>query len=83
MKLHEYLACGKPVVARYLENLKEFADVLDFADDSEDWLKKIQKAIDGPHSEAAVKKRVTVAFQNSWQSRVEKIHSIFQKKIAD
>ena len=83
MKLNEYLACGKPVVASHLENLTEFKDVLDFADSAEDWGMKIQRAIDGSNTDENVRKRLSIAMQNSWQSRVEKIHSIFQKKIGN
>ena len=31
MKLHEYFACGKPVVSTQLENIIEFKDYLFFA----------------------------------------------------
>jgi glycosyltransferase involved in cell wall biosynthesis len=80
MKLHEYLACGKPIVAAELENLKEFSNVLYFADDSEEWIDKIQIALGSRGPEMEIK-RIEVASQNSWDQRVNTIRSIIEKKL--
>ena len=69
MKLHEYLACGKPVVATSLLNLKEFAGVLTFADGLAQWLAAMEMALANSDSRS-VNKRIAVARQNSWSSRV-------------
>ena len=80
MKLHEYLACGKPIVAAELENLKEFSHVLYFADDSEEWIDKIQIALASRGPEMEIK-RIEVASQNSWDRRVDAIRSIIEEKL--
>ena len=81
MKLHEYLACGKPVVATSLENLKEFESVLSFANNIEEWTDKIDQALKEIESNDHYERRVAVARQNSWDARIETIHSIIQKRM--
>ena len=80
LKLHEYLSCGKPVVTTCLNNLQEFGEVLYFAEGLEDWINKIQNALNenGPELEL---RRIKVAEENSWDSRVKTIVSIFQAKL--
>ncbi len=80
LKLHEYLACGKPIVATPLENLKDFKDVLYFSDRQEDWIENIQKCLEGQNTEL-VQKRIAVARGNSWDARVKEIRAIFQEKL--
>jgi glycosyltransferase involved in cell wall biosynthesis len=80
VKFHEYLCCGKPVVATCLENLKEFDDVLFFAEGIEDWLCKIQSALNESDPEM-VQKRIEVAKENDWDNRVETIRSILQARL--
>jgi glycosyltransferase involved in cell wall biosynthesis len=80
MKLHEYLACGKPVVATELENLKEFSHVLSFAEGTEDWVQKIEEARDQSIGQREPE-RIAVARENSWDARVETIRSIFDEKL--
>ena len=46
VKLHQYLACGKPVVSTHLKQLDEFEDVLKFADGCEEWIEKIDESLD-------------------------------------
>jgi glycosyltransferase involved in cell wall biosynthesis len=78
LKLHEYLACGKPIVAAPLENLKEFEHVLYFAEGIEDWIGKIQYALDN-FDAATVQARINVAMENSWDARVDSIRSVFKQ----
>ena len=80
LKLHEYLACGKPVVSTCLDNLKEFSRVIDFADGLEDWIEKIQRALDNldPMRE---QQRISVSKENSWDQRIETIRSAIQDKL--
>jgi glycosyltransferase involved in cell wall biosynthesis len=85
LKLWEYLACGKPIVATPLPNLMEFDDVLYYATGLEDWISKIQCAL--TESSTSIKlKRIRVARQNSWDARIEIITSLLnntlEKKLA-
>ncbi len=78
MKLHEYLACGRPVVATPLENLKEFSNVLRFAQSPDEWLSAIESGLlERDISLAAA--RISVARENSWASRVKRISQCVQE----
>ena len=80
LKLYEYLACGKPIVAASLEILEEFKDVLYFADTQEDWIENIQRCLEDQNTKME-QKRIAVARENSWDKRVKDIVSIFQEKL--
>jgi glycosyltransferase involved in cell wall biosynthesis len=68
LKLHEYLASGRPVVGANLSTLRSFADVVSIADTSRDWEQAIAAAI-ADVSPASIKKRRDVARRNSWDAR--------------
>jgi len=80
LKVNEYLACGKPVVSTYLENLKDFEPLIYFAGDADDWIKKIHRCLDENDS-AKNARRIAVSEQNSWDRRVELITALFQGKM--
>lgn len=46
LKLHEYLAVGKPVVGTNLDVLQEFRSVVAIAETAEDWLRALRAAVD-------------------------------------
>jgi lipopolysaccharide exporter len=70
LKLHEYLAAGKPVVSRSLDAIQQFGSVVAIAETTEDWLGALSAAITG-EGRGTKHQRQTVARQNSWDSRVE------------
>lgn len=72
MKMHEYFACGKPVVATELENLKEFADVLEFAEGPAEWTAAIERCL-RDFTDADRNRRIEVASENRWAVRVERV----------
>ena len=80
LKLNEYLACGKPIVATPLENFEEFKDVLYFADMKKDWIENIQRCLEDQNTELE-QKRISVARENSWDIRAKDIISVFQEKL--
>jgi glycosyltransferase involved in cell wall biosynthesis len=80
LKLHEYLACGKPVVATRLTNLEEFENVISFAEATDDWIDKIESAAKESNPKS-VRKRIAIAAENSWNKRVDHISSILQTKM--
>lgn len=68
LKLHEYLASGKPVVSANLKMLQVHADVLRFATGADEW----ESAIDEALTRGGVgtrERRVAVAGEHSWDSR--------------
>lgn len=75
MKMHEYFACGKPVVATELENLMEFSGVLEFAEGEGGWIQAIDRALS--EGQAGAVKRIEVAAANSWSERVSVVSTAF------
>ena len=82
VKLHEYLACGKPVVATPLENLREFSHVLQFAETLNDWVRKIEAGLVETDARL-VEQRVSVAGENSWTARTDKIVALFDAALRE
>lgn len=80
MKMHEYLAAGKPVVSTDLENIREFADVVSFADSSDEWINEIARELHGD-SESRRRDRMEVARVNQWSERVRVIHEVIEDTI--
>ena len=69
LKLHEYLASGRPVVATNLPSLQEFANVVRLAHDEAEWDLRLRQAIDGAGA-GSKQERQAVARQNTWDARV-------------
>ena len=76
LKLHEYLAVGKPVVSTDLAAVRPFADVIDIAKTLEEWITAIRKGLQG--GIGTVHDRQKIAMQNSWEQRVDKIEKIIK-----
>lgn len=69
LKLHEYLAAGKPIVSADLPSVRPFSGVVRIASGVSDWISAIQEAIaTGGHS--TEKERRAIAAQNTWDARV-------------
>jgi glycosyltransferase involved in cell wall biosynthesis len=68
LKLHEYLAAGRPVVSVDLPTVRPFSDVVRIADGVDDWLAAIQEALtEGGRGTSA--QRRAVAAVNGWEQR--------------
>jgi glycosyltransferase involved in cell wall biosynthesis len=72
LKLHEYLAAGKPVVGTNLDVLWEFKSVVAIAETVEDWLSALSAAIYAGGI-GTKHDRQSVALQNSWDSRIKDV----------
>lgn len=69
LKMHEYLAAGKPVVSSDLDSVREFERVVRIAHSLEGWIEHIECELASyPSGQGAIRQRV--AQQNSWQQRV-------------
>jgi len=86
LKLHEYLASGKPIVGSPLVSLLEFEGLIRIARSERQWLESIDAALldrDGVLSE----RRVQVAYDNRLEERVRLIvesleQSLEKKKVS-
>ncbi len=69
MKLYEYLATGKPIVARRLPELEPYADVIALYDTADDFVAALERHVREPDGEAVVARRRRIAFENTWDIR--------------
>jgi len=81
VKLYEYLAAGKPVIATALPELERYRHVCSLAAHPGEFVERVQEATAESEAPAEVKAkriaaRVRVAAENTWQARVEHISSI-------
>jgi len=74
LKLHEYLAAGKPIVGVPLESLKEFSRFINFAETATEWAEGIQLALsDSSQTTEMVDARKNIAREHDWDVLVYKI----------
>jgi GT2 family glycosyltransferase len=74
VKFYEYVSSGKPVVSTKLPELLPFSQYLYIAEDKEDFLNKLNSALD-ENDNSVVEKRIALARANTWEQRYEKFYS--------
>lgn len=72
LKLHEYLACGRPVVTSDLVAVRPFSDVLRIASGVDDWDQALGDAIAGV-APGTSESRIATAERNSWDERADSL----------
>jgi glycosyltransferase involved in cell wall biosynthesis len=82
LKLHEYLASGKPVVGSPLVSLQEFDGVIRIARNAEEWLEHIDAAV-RDRDESLAAKRIQTAYENRSEERVRVILQALQRKLEE
>jgi glycosyltransferase involved in cell wall biosynthesis len=70
IKLREYLAMGKPVVCKRFPHAEQFAHVVYLADDRDEFVAQIERAIveDSPQ---AIRRRMDSVRTSTWEARAE------------
>ncbi len=72
VKIFEYFATGKPVVARRLPELEPYSDVVDLYETSAEFVAALERAIrEGVSPGPAADRRRRLARENTWQARYE------------
>lgn len=80
LKLHEYLATGKPIVSADVPSVREFSNVVRIASGIDDWDLAIDEALaTGGPGDAAQRRRV--ASENTWDARVARLEGWFNQLI--
>jgi len=77
LKLHEYLAVGKPVISSSIDAVMKYNDVIDICQSLNDWITAIDNGIKG--GVGSKKMRQIRASLNSWDDRVSKIEKIYEE----
>ncbi len=75
LKLYEYLACGKPVVATDVPAAREFAGLVRIASDARGFGRAIADALAEDPTECAPARKAAAA-ANTWDQRVAQIESL-------
>ena len=74
LKLHEYLAAGRPVVSADVPSIRPFGHVVAIARDRQQWERAIEVALtSGEPGSTADRRRVAEA--NSWNARVRQLEA--------
>jgi len=73
LKLHEYLATGRPVVGADIEVNRQFKAVVAIARSADDWVEALEQALVGGVGTPAERRQV--AAENSWDGRLEQLES--------
>jgi len=82
LKVFEYLAAGKAVVASGVPELRGMETEVTVAEGHEEFVAEIEFAL-GASSEEAVAGRRRVAEQNTWETRTERLLELVSGKLAD
>ena len=78
LKINEYLAAGRPVVATdFSEDIKAFGDVVYIGRDAQEFVQQIDRAISENNNER-IEARLGVANTNTWTARVEQFWEILE-----
>ena len=77
LKLHEYLAAGRAIVATALPELTPFNHLLRIAHTHQEFISCVADSLQD-HAPAAVQSRVAAARENTWDHRVADIYRILE-----
>jgi hypothetical protein len=72
LKLREYLAMGKPVVAVSTPEIDQFADVVSIARSPGEFLEKLDEAVKNPKTPADTARRLARVAPQSWEACVDR-----------
>lgn len=76
LKLREYLASGKPIVATSLPEIKKFSPEVAVADDTESFITAVAQALSSPRDRRA--ERLSALSADSWDARAERFMSFIE-----
>jgi len=82
LKLYEYLACGKPVVATDVPAAHNFPDVVRIATGMREFITSIQVAL-REDSPAWQVRRKSIAAQNTWEQRVDALSTAIESRLRE
>ena len=75
LKLYDYMALGKPIVATRFPAAMEFSDKMYLANNSVEFIDSVRKAL-GEENSSLVEKRKEIARANSWDVRVKQLSAV-------
>ncbi len=81
LKLHEYLAAGRAIVAVALPELQAYSHVVRIAQTTEEFIGHVSEA-QHDYTLEAIQARIAVARENTWDHRVAEIYRILQHHLS-
>jgi glycosyltransferase involved in cell wall biosynthesis len=83
LKLHEYLASGRPVVSSPIRTVEDFREVLCLASSPAEWSRMIERALsDQENTPARRAERQKIAQAHDWDLLVEHIAATMARRLA-
>ncbi len=73
IKLHEYLAAGKPIVSTTVPSIIPFENVVHIADSPGEWRRCLRRAL-AEKGKEWIERRQAVARLHSWDDRAKQVH---------
>jgi glycosyltransferase involved in cell wall biosynthesis len=84
LKLHEYLASGKPIVASDIRTLRDFSHVISLASGVDGWTAAIRSSLtEEARSDRSVSSRQAVAAKHDWRLLASRTASIIASVLGD
>ena len=80
IKLFEYTAAGRPIVAADIQEVRRYPDYVTIAQTPDEWVAAIEYWL-ANDSEALVRKRMALARENSWDARCEQILGLIGQRL--
>jgi len=80
LKLHDFLAMGKPIVSTEIGGAKDLKDVIRVGGTPFEFLEAIEEALQSDNEEDMVRRK-NVALTNSWHNRVKQLEQISRKEL--
>lgn len=81
LKLHEYLAAGRAIVATALPELRPFSHVVRIAETHEEFIQQIGEALHD-NTPQSIETRTAIAKENTWDQRVSLIYRILHNHMS-
>lgn len=81
LKLHEYLAAGRAIVAVAMPELQPYSHVVRIAETHDEFINQIGQALHD-HAPQAIEARVAVARENTWDQRAAEIYRVLEHHLA-
>lgn len=81
LKLNEYLAAGKAVVASPISDLGAFRDVVCVARTPRDFANGVEAALRHGSGNGSISKRLAIAEGNDWDQRVEQVSELISERL--
>ncbi|MFW6083881.1 MAG: glycosyltransferase [Gemmatimonadota bacterium] len=83
LKLHEYLAAGRPTVGTPIRTLRDFDHVVELAEGADEWSAALERCLaPGARGPEAKARRQQVAREHDWDVLAERVASLIDEEVA-